>query len=120
MNPKITQYLEGWRLGNPQFSLDATVDDFYYDDPNTGRVPRDEFVDFMESFKQYGAEISDGKVPEPFLEYTDIVSETKDDITTIWCWWRVTGTNFQGSAKIYASEKGVISERIAYFTHLPE
>ena len=120
MNPKIKQYLEGWRLGKPQLSLDATVKDFFYDDPNTGRIQRDDFVAFMEDFKAYGAEISGGTVPEPFLEYTDTISETNNGMTTIWCWWRVNGTDFQGSARIFANEDGVLSERIAYFSKLPE
>ena len=114
----IETYLEGWRTGNPNLSLSATAPDFYYDDPNTGRIPREGFIEFMEAFKSDGAKLCGGKPPTPYLTYTDTVIE-EGEIHTIWCWWCVTGTEFQGSAVIKANETGILSEKIAYFTHLP-
>ena len=60
-----------------------------------------------------------GVVPEPFLEYTDTVIDDASSIVIIWCWWRVSGTQFQGSALVKANESGILSERIAYFSRLP-
>ncbi len=114
----LETYLEGWRTGNGATSLTATVHDFYYDDPATGRIDRDGFVEFVEDFKRLGAELSGGKVPTPFLEYTNIVIGNTNPATA-WCWWRVCGTDFQGAAVIRFSDAGVISERIAYFTSDP-
>ena len=115
----IDTYLDGWRLGKPERSLSATAPGFYYDDPNTGRIPREDFVAFMESFKNDTAKLSGGVVPQPFLNYTDTVVSEGADIGTVWCWWCVNGTDFQGSAVIKVDHTGVLSERIAYFTHLP-
>lgn len=114
----LNTYLEGWRTGNGVKSLQATVQEFYYDDPATGRIDRRSFVEFVEDFKSLGAELAGGKVPSPFLEYTDvIISDTNP--ATAWCWWRVNGTDFQGAAVIRFGDAGVISERIAYFTTDP-
>ena len=118
-NELITTYLEGWRLGEPELSLSVTAQDFYYIDPNTGKIPRDDFVEFMNAFKADASKLCNGTVPQPFLEYSNIVIEAEDPVFTVWCWWRVNQTEFQGSALIKASEKGILSEQIAYFTKLP-
>lgn len=115
----IDIYLEGWRLGDPNRSLEACSGGFFYDDPNTGRIQRQSFCAFVEDFKRYGASLNDGVIPEPFLEYTDTVIDAGQSPVTIWCWWRVTGTKFQGSALVKADETGILSERIAYFSVLP-
>ncbi len=116
----IDVYLEGWRLGDPDRSLGACAPSFHYDDPNTGRIRREDFWGFVEDFKAYGASLNQGSVPKPFLEYTDTVIDDTVSPVTIWCWWRVNGTNFQGSALVKVDETGILSERIAYFSRLPK
>ena len=118
-NELISTYLEGWRLGDPELSLSVTAPGFYYIDPNTGKIPRDDFVGFMNTFKADASILCNGTVPQPFLEYSNIVIEAEIPISTVWCWWRVNQTEFQGSALIKACDKGILSEQIAYFTKLP-
>ena len=115
----VNVYLEGWRLGDPVRSLEACGANFYYDDPNTGRIARPNFQAFVEDFKAYGASLNGGVVPEPFLEYSETVIDASTTPVTVWCWWRVTGTDFQGSTLVKADETGILSERIAYFSELP-
>ncbi|NKB63665.1 MAG: hypothetical protein GKR95_16635 [Gammaproteobacteria bacterium] len=115
----IATYLEGWRLGNPGYSLAATAPGFYYSDPNTGKILRDDFEDFMSAFKDDAAQLCSGKLPVPFLTYSNVVIDDSETPVTIWCWWCVTGTEFQGAALIKADDTGILSEQIAYFTHLP-
>ena len=118
-NELIDTYLEGWRLGDPNLSLSVTAQGFYYIDPNTGKIPRDEFVEFMNAFKADASKLCNETLPEPFLEYSNIVIQEEGSVFTVWCWWRVNGTDFQGSALIKASTEGILSEQIAYFTKLP-
>ena len=115
----IDTYLEGWRLGDPHRSLRACAPEFFYDDPNSGRISRENFVDFVNDFKAYGASLNNAVVPEPFLEYTETVVDESQSLVTVWCWWRVTGTEFQGTALVKADITGILSERIAYYTKLP-
>ena len=116
----IDRYLEGWRLGEPARSLKVCTADFYYDDPNTGRILHGGFCDFVEGFKAYGASLNNGVVPAPFLDYTDVIIDESTAPVTVWCWWRVNNTDFQGSALVKADETGILSERIAYFSKLPD
>jgi len=115
----IDTYLKGWELGDGELSLSATAQDFYYDDPNTGRIARVDFVKFVNDFKRAAVEMGGEDNASPFLDYTDTV--IKDDImpATVWCWWQARGTPLQGSAIIKVGVQGVISERIAYFSSLP-
>ncbi len=115
----LEQYLEGWRLGDGALSLGVLVPGFSYDDPNTGRIPRDDFVQFVEDFKADAATLNDGKIGNPFLTYTDIVVDESALPHTAWCWWQATGTPLQGSALIKFNGDGILSERIAYFSKLP-
>ncbi|MBS37552.1 MAG: hypothetical protein CMO26_16705 [Thiotrichales bacterium] len=116
----IEIYLDGWRLGTAARSLQACAPGFYYDDPNTGRIARSEFPDFVEDFKAYGASLNGGVVPSPFLEYTHTVIDAAQSPATIWCWWRVNNTRFQGTALVQANATGVLWERIAYYAPLPQ
>ena len=61
----IDTYLKGWELGDGALSLSVTADSFCYDDPNTGRIPRDEFVQFVEDFKSAAVEMGGAVMPTP-------------------------------------------------------
>ena len=113
----LHKYLEGWRLGDGVLSLSATVSEFYYDDPNTGRITRDSFIGFVEYFKTGVAEMNGGRIGTPFLTYTDVVISEPDGIC--WCWWQATGSELQGAALIKFGSDGVMSEKIGYFSKLP-
>ena len=112
----LNNYLEGWKQGDGRKSLQSTVPEFYYDDPNSCRISRENFVQFVEDFKTAAADLSDGEIPQPFLVY----SHELVDNGLAWCWWKVSGTTFEGSAVITFNDRGVTSEKIAYFSKLPE
>ena len=116
----IDTYLKGWELGDGEMSLTATAESFSYDDPNTGTIPRNEFVRFVEDFRRAAEEMGGEIDAVPFLQYTDVV--IKDDVlpATVWCWWQAIGTELQGSARVLVGEEGVLHEKIAYFSRLPE
>jgi hypothetical protein len=116
----IDTYLRGWELGDGALSLSVTADSFYYDDPNTGSIARDDFVKFVEDFKRAAVSMGGAENANPFLQYSDIV--IKDDTlpVTVWCWWQAVGTDLQGCALVKVGEQGVLHEKIAYFSRLPE
>jgi hypothetical protein len=115
----IGTYLKGWELGNGALSLSVTADSFCYDDPNTGRIPRDKFVEFVEDFKRAAIEMGGTANANPFLQYSDVVIKDDELPATIWCWWQAVGTDLQGSALVQVGEEGVLHEKIAYFSRLP-
>jgi len=116
----IKTYLKGWELGDGELSLSATAEHFHYDDPNTGRIAREDFVAFVNDFKRAAVEMGGEENSSPFLDYTDTVIKDDELPATVWCWWQARGTPLQGSAVIKVSEEGIISERIAYFSRLPD
>ncbi len=115
----IETYLKGWELGDGALSLSATADSFCYDDPNTGRIPRNEFVAFVEDFKRAAIEMGAAENANPFLRYSDVVIKEDELPATVWCWWQAVGTELQGSALVRVGEEGVLHEKIAYFSRLP-
>ena len=115
----IETYLKGWELGDGALSLGATANSFCYDDPNTGRIPRDEFVAFVEDFKRAAIEMGAAENANPFLRYSDVVIKEDELPATVWCWWQAVGTELQGSALVRVGEEGVLHEKIAYFSRLP-
>ncbi len=116
----IDTYLTGWKLGDGALSLSATAEDFYYDDPNTGRIAREDFVEFVNDFKKAAVEMGGEVDANPFLDYCDTTIKDDQLPATVWCWWQARGTALQGSAVIKVGEQGVLNERIAYFSKLPE
>ncbi len=115
----IDTYLKGWELGDGELSLSVTADDFTYDDPDSGTIQRQDFVEFVNDFKRLAIDEGADKNAKPFLLYSDKVIQHENDISTIWCWWQANGTDLQGSAVIKASEQGILHEKIAYFSKLP-
>ena len=116
---KLDIYLEGWRLGKADLSLSVLTPQFHYDDPNTGRILRDGFVEFMEAFKADAAAMNNGRIGTPFLTYTNICVVESENPAKAWCWWQATETELQGAALIHFDDTGILSEKIAYFSKLP-
>jgi hypothetical protein len=116
----IETYLKGWELGDGALSLSVTAQGFYYDDPNRGRVSRQQFVEFVEDFKRAAVAMGGEEGANPFLRYSDVVIKDDQLPVTVWCWWQAVGTDLQGSALVKVSDEGVLQEKIAYFSKLPE
>ena len=116
----IDTYLKGWELGDGEMSLTATADSFSYDDPDTGTIPREEFVQFVEDFRRAAEEMGGEVNAVPFLQYTDVVIKDDELPATVWCWWQAIGTELQGAARVLVGAEGVLHEKIAYFSRLPE
>jgi hypothetical protein len=116
----IETYLRGWELGDGEMSLGATAAGFCYDDPNTGRIPRDAFVQFVEDFRRAAEEMGGELNAVPFLQYSDVVIKDNESPAIVWCWWQAIGTELQGCARVLVGEEGVLHEKIAYFSRLPD
>ena len=116
----IETYLKGWELGDGALSLSVTAQSFCYDDPNTGRIPRHEFVQFVEDFKSAAVDMGGDENANPFLQYSDVVIKDDQLPATVWCWWQAVGTELQGCALVKVGEEGVLHEKIAYFSRLPD
>ena len=116
----IDTYLKGWELGDGALSLSVTADSFCYDDPNSGRIARHEFIEFVEDFKRAAVAMGGAQNARPFLRYSDVVVKRDELPATVWCWWQAVGTELQGCALVKVGEEGVLHEKIAYFSRLPE
>ena len=113
-------YAEGWTKGDAGLILRAAADNYTLDDPNAGVIPKNEFAGYLEGMKETVASIRGGSLPEPFMEISEVVTAEKEGVLTAWCWWAVPGTQVKGSGLIKVGSEGVQSERIAYYTKLPE
>ncbi|MDH3759356.1 MAG: hypothetical protein OEU50_00150 [Gammaproteobacteria bacterium] len=116
----IETYLKGWQLSDGNLSLSVTADSFHYDDPNSGRISRDEFVAFVDEFKRAAVSMGGEIDANPFLQYSDVVIKDDELPATVWCWWQAVGTELQGCALVKVAEEGVMHEKIAYFSRLPD
>lgn len=113
-------YAEGWTNGDSEAILSATSDTFVFDDPNAGNVAKGDFSNFFAGLKEAVASIRGGDYDGPFMELTEVVTKDDDGVLTASCWWEIPGTDIQGSGLIKVANDGVVSERIAYYTKLPE
>jgi len=113
-------YAEGWTNGNSDTILRATSDSFVFDDPNAGKVAKEEFQEFFAGLKEAVASLRGAGQEGPFMELTEVVTKDDGDVLTASCWWEIPGTDIQGSGLIKVANDGVVSERIAYYTKLPE
>jgi hypothetical protein len=93
-------YAEGWTKGDAELILKAAADNYTLDDPNAGVIPKNDFVDYLGGMKETVTSLCDGTLPEPFMELSEVVTEEKEGVLTVWCWWAVPGTEIKGSGLI--------------------
>ena len=115
----LGQYAEGWTKGDAQIILGSLAENYQLDDPNAGAINKQGFADYLAGMKQVVEGIR-GKTDDPLLDLTEIVTQEEGGILTAWAWWTVPGTPIQGSGLIKVGDQGVISERLCYYTKLPE
>lgn len=111
-------YAEGWTNGEAEKILKATAEDYTYDDPNSGVIPKKEFARYMAGLKETVKSLRGGSLPKPFMELSEVVTQDNEGLITAWCWWAIPGTNMKGSGLIKVGADGVRSEVITYYSKL--
>ena len=97
-------------------SLDAG---FQLDDPNGGMISKSGFSEYFLGFQAQVQSIR-GQSSDPFMEVSEIITQEDENVLTAWVWWAVPGTPIQGSGLIKVGNNGVLSERLAFYTKLPD
>jgi hypothetical protein len=113
-------YAEGWSKGDADTILKATAADFTFDDPNFGVVSRDTLSSYLGELKETVASLCGDRVPDTFMELSEVLTQEEEGILTAWCWWAIPGTEIKGSGLIKVDTTGVRSEVITYYTKLSE
>ncbi len=113
-------YAEGWTNGDADKITGAVSDDFVFDDPNEGKVGKADFANHLAGMKEAVASMRGEVYLGPFMELTEVTTSEDGGVLTAWCWWSVPGTAFQGASLIKANDGGVQSEKLAFYTKLPE
>lgn len=116
----LAVYAEGWTAGDADTILEALAEGFVFDDPNAGRISRADFADYFAGFKAEVAELRGAGQDGPFMRLTEILAKADGEGLTASCWWTIPGTELQGSGLIKVEPDGVRSERIAYYSRLPD
>lgn len=111
----LSRYVEGWTSGDAGLILQAVTDDYEFDDPNTGKVPKAKFNEYLSNLKASVKKQCDGGLPEPFVQLSEVVTSEHDGHIKAWCWREVPSTNIKGSGLIKVSPTGVYSEVITYY-----
>ncbi len=115
----LNQYAEGWTKGDAQIIAGSLADSYQLDDPNAGMINKQAFADYLAGMWQMVEGIR-GKTSDPLLDITEVVTQEDQGIITAWVWWAVPGTPIQGSGLIKVGDQGVLSERLCFYTKLPE
>jgi hypothetical protein len=116
----LGMYAEGWTNGNADTILKAISDEFVLDDPNDGKITKNEFSEYLDRVKETVKSLLDGNLSEPFLELSEVVTQEVDGEITAWAWWTYPGTGIKGSGLIKVGSEGVRSEVLTYHTKLPD
>ena len=112
-------YAEGWTKGDADMILSAASESFVFDDPNSGRITKNKFAEYLSTMKATARSLLDGDLPDPFMQLSEVVTDQGSGVLTAWCWWAVPGTQIEGSGLIKVRDDGVCSEVISYYAKLP-
>ena len=110
-------YAKGWTEGEVDVVLQSLADEYVMDDPDSGRISKADFSGYFTTFKSHMDPIRD--VSRPFMEVSELLTQESGGVLTAWVWWAIPGTPTQGSGLIKVSDRGVLSERLAFYTKLP-
>ncbi len=113
-------YAEGWTNGDAGTILRAASDSFVFDDPNAEKIAKADFAEYLAGLKEIVASIRGSEYEGVFMELSEVLTKDDGDELTASCWFAIPGTDIQGSGLIKVGSDGVRSERIAYYTKLPE
>lgn len=106
------QYIQGWNTMNAELLVSAVADDFVFDDPaEPAPVTKADLADYMPCWPRKAAALG----AEFDFEITDKVVRDEEGVLMEWYWWKLIGTDVEGSAVIKTTDDGVESERFAYF-----
>ncbi len=114
-------YAEGWANGDADKIIGSVSDGFVLDDPNDGMIGEADFAKHLAGMKEAVASLRGEDYSGPFMELAEVTTREDDDgVLTAWCWWSIPGTTLQGAGLIKVGDDGVQSEKLAYYTQLPE
>ena len=109
----IGAYAKGWTEGDAQKILEACAPGYFFDDPSQPRkVTRAEFGAYLKDLVAAAVKAED-KPGDPFMEITDVL--VSPDQSLVSCWWQIPALGLQGAGLIRVGDRGVESERIAYY-----
>jgi hypothetical protein len=112
-------YAQGWTNGEADTILKATSENYTFNDPNSGVIPKKEFAGYLAELKETVKSLRGGRLPNPFMELSEVVTQENQGVITAWCWWAIPGTDIKGSGLIKVGADGVRSEVITYYSKLP-
>ncbi len=106
------QYIEGWDTMDAEKLVSAVADSFEFDDPSDPEpITKTNLISYMpvwpERAKALGAAFR--------FEIIDKVVQDKDGVLLEWYWWKLIGTDVEGTAVIKTTDEGVVSERLSYY-----
>jgi hypothetical protein len=91
--------------------LASVADGFVFDDPaDPAPVTKARLVDYMPRWPAKVAALGAAFA----FEITDKVVRNQDGVLLEWYWWRLAGTDVEGTAVIKTTDDGVLSERLTY------
>ena len=115
----LNQYAEGWVKGDAAIIMGSLDDSFQFDDPNSGKISKQAFSAYFGELKEQVQSMGGGTGGN-FLDVSELVTQEEGGVLTAWVWWVFTGTSIEGSGLIKVGDSGVLSERLAFYTKLPE
>ncbi len=105
-------YIQGWYELDGDKLLQATREDFRFEDPaEPVSINREGLVDYMLRWDRWARAAG----AHNQWKLTDEVRQDRNGILTDWEWWELIGTDLCGAALVKTGNEGVFLERITYF-----
>ena len=106
------RYIEGWNTMDADKLLASVAEDFVFDDPAEPEpVTKATLAAYMPVWPEKAARLG----ARFDFEISEKTVQDEDGFLTEWYWWRLAGTEVEGTAVIKTGDEGVIFERLAYY-----
>ena len=113
-------YAEGWTNGDADKIIGSMSDWYVLDDPNEGHITKPDLASYLAGMKEAVVSMRGEGYSGPLMELTEVTTREDGGVLTAWCWWSIPGTALQGAGLIKVGDDGVRSEKLTYYTKLPE
>ena len=71
-------YAEGWTKGDADIILSSVTEDYTFDNPNAGVIPKSDIVPYLAGLKETVASLCGGDLPDPFMELTEVITSDRE------------------------------------------
>jgi hypothetical protein len=109
----LERLTQGWRDGDSGPIVRSLASDFIFENPNSGRIDKQQFPEYFEALKQQMNQMGNSGYAQ-FMEFSEMLHHDDGEDLTAWLWYEILGTPVKGASRLKITDEGVRSDWLTF------